>query len=125
MKTPQRKSNKAAARKRPATRPDPIFAAIEKHRIANAAFHAASSDARSIELSGTESAARIKLCAVTPQTVAGCAALLRYVGALSIDGGEPNGDGGGALFERNVAGKAASTLLHRVAAVLDGNGGVS
>ena len=58
---------------------DPIFAAIEGHRIAHAAFVRAKSD-NELDRCGNISWERYEaLLATTPTSKAGCAALLRYI----------------------------------------------
>lgn len=72
--------------------PDPIFAAIERHRNAEAAFDAAVNVANYGPLAGDAAAEEVagelcevahsdyaELVAMTPTTTPGCAALLRYV----------------------------------------------
>jgi hypothetical protein len=63
---------------------DPIFAAIEKHREAMKAFHAAPSDNAA---SDAEIAVHADLIATVPSTFAGTLAVLRYVTAYQHDGG--------------------------------------
>ena len=75
---------------------DPIFAAIERHREAEAAFAGAydndllrnlkhetpatdALEARADELSGAENKLYVDLVGMTPTTLAGCAALLRHI----------------------------------------------
>jgi hypothetical protein len=71
---------------------DPIFAAIEKHRQIEAAYVAACNEHveqareqaredRVVKLSHRSSNALGELVAMTPTTVAGCAAVLRYLEA--------------------------------------------
>ena len=111
---------------------DPIFAAIEKHRQAEAAYIAAcdvtvaASQAGyptpsilemedNVNLLGDKSHIELaKLAAMTPTTVAGCAALLRHV-ANHVTAYEQ-----GNIFEdfRDVE-EPAKTLLSRIAATLD------
>lgn len=57
---------------------DPIFSAIERHRIADAAFEDAPE--RELDKYAIERRdAYVALLSLTPTTIAGCAALLRYV----------------------------------------------
>lgn len=72
--------------------PDPIFAAIERHKRAYAA-HGAADDAVCSEaafdaLCREDRAARRALLRIKPTTVAGAAALLRYAWEFSIQPGE-------------------------------------
>ncbi len=87
---------------------DPIFDAIERHRIAEAAFAASEGDdhltnngKKSWKLYGA-------LLATKPTTLAGCAAMLRYIEAheASYDGGtfencsEPVRSAGNSVLSR-------------------------
>jgi hypothetical protein len=57
---------------------DPIFAAIERHRICDAAFEGAPD--RELDTYAIERRdAYVALLSLTPTTIAGCPALLRYV----------------------------------------------
>ena len=59
-------------------RADPIFTAIKRHRISEAAFIAAPE--REMDKYAMERReAYVALLSLTPTTIAGCAALLRYV----------------------------------------------
>jgi len=110
-------------------RPDPIFAAIERHRQAEAAFGRAfettdqttagilAAEDKTDEFGEVSSEAYADLVCMTPRTVAGCAALLRHVEEHENEYDRP------ALFgdfnpERRVY-KAGSNLLSRVASVLE------
>ena len=117
---------------------DPVFAAIDRHRQAEAAFSAASLKysrlqdatrdeaghfintpevvavaAESESICDASDAALTELVAITPTTTAGCAALLRYVEAYVTEAGQGN------LFDdfRNIE-EPARTLLSRIAGVL-------
>jgi hypothetical protein len=109
---------------------DPIFAAIEKHRQAEAAFAGAydneeyrnakhstpatdALEARAGEFGVAEDKLYVALVKVTPTTLAGCAALLRYLEAHERSRGTE------ALFANNNAKEAARDLLSRIAAMLD------
>ena len=62
---------------------DPIFAAIERHRLADAAYDDSierqADESEKDALGEKEKAALIALLRTQPQTVAGCLASLRYV----------------------------------------------
>ena len=94
---------------------DPIFAAIEGHRIADAALVRAKSD-NELDRCGDISWERYEaLLATTPTSKAGCAALLRY-----IDEHEAN-YGVGLFGEYDDPVKSAGErLLSRIAAALEG-----
>ena len=109
---------------------DPIFAAIERHRQAETAFADAydneeyrnakhstpATDAleeRAGELGVAENKLYVALVKMTPTTLAGCAALLRY-----LEAHEPS-RGTEALFANNHAKVAARDLLSRIAAMLE------
>ena len=105
---------------------DPIFAAIERHRQAEAAYLAACNEhverakeqareERVIKLCHRSSNALGELVAMTPTTVAGCAAVLRYLEAHEQSYDEA------VLLENhsdNVS-VPARDLLSRIAAALD------
>ena len=93
---------------------DPIFAAIEDHRIADAALVRAKGD-NELDRCGDLSWERYKaLLATTPTSQAGCAALLRY-----IDEHEAN-YGVGLFGEYDDPAKSAGKrLLSRIAAALE------
>lgn len=108
---------------------DPIFAAIERHRQAEAAFTAAChamDNAPSLEGAEALVGARLDravqeytvLTGMTPTTVAGCAALLRYIEAHEAkyrhEGVVLFSDSGSD--EIRTAGKS---LLSRIASALD------
>jgi hypothetical protein len=100
---------------------DPIFAAIEKHRQIEAAYVAAcnepiqqTSEDRVFELCHRSSAALVALVALTPTTLAGCAALLRY-----LEAHEEAYDRAAMLDDHNHAKEAARDLLSRIAAMLE------
>jgi hypothetical protein len=88
---------------------DPIFAAIERHRQIEAAFAASgkASGNCSDELGEAEYKAYVGLVTMTPTTLAGCAALLRYLEAHERSRDRP------ALFANQ------RDLLSRIAAMLD------
>jgi hypothetical protein len=58
---------------------DPVFAAIDRHRAADAAWAA---DVDSDRLHKAEGVALVSLLKTPPTTLAGCAAVLRYVGEI-------------------------------------------
>ena len=110
---------------------DPIFAAIEKHRQAEAAFVGVydneimrgavyltpaikAVEDRAGELCGRSSAAYVELVKMTPATLAGCAALLRH-----LEAHERSYDHPALLANHNHAKVAARDLLSRIAAMLD------
>jgi hypothetical protein len=88
---------------------DPIFAAIDRHRQIEAAFAASgkASGNCSDELGEAEYKAYVGLVTMTPTTLAGCAALLRYLEAHERSRDRP------ALFANQL------DLLSRIAAMLD------
>ena len=97
---------------------DPIFAAIERHRKAEAAYVAACNAADpelSVEHEGDVSHELLaELLAMTPSSVAGCAAMLRHVAEyLTVYDGN--------LFQHWAADLEGpgSTLLSRIAATLE------
>jgi hypothetical protein len=106
---------------------DPVFAAIERHRQADAA-HARSclGEPRSHEPEFAEwerveefschaaHEALGDLLGTTPTTIAGCAAALRYVEAYTTE----NGSGG--LFHNYAVKDRAADLLSRIAGTLAG-----
>jgi hypothetical protein len=121
-----------------AAEPDPIFAAIEKHQKLNAA-HVAACDAivpfshasqgkltpaiatmedHAGHLCDAAFDALAELAAMTPRTVAGCAALLRHVENCVT---RPEYFDQGNLFQdfREDVEKPAKTMLSRIAATLD------
>lgn len=103
--------------------PDPVFAAIEEHKAADAVFKAAcesqpSNTAECDRLNGIEGRALGDLVAMTPRTVAGAAALLRHANAVLRDDEQPTPFDG-----YRHAGEPGKTLLDRVADALDGKGG--
>jgi len=104
----------------PASAPDdPIFAAIDAHRAAHArrrAFFAATTgDDLPDELGHAEMNTLAGLLATTPTTLAGCAAMLRYVGEFA------NSEEENPLFGNftDPISKPAATLLGRIAAVIE------
>jgi hypothetical protein len=116
---------------------DPIFEAIEKHRKLNAAhvaaceatvpFSEASGGKRTPAIEAMEdhaghcceiaASALSELLALTPATIAGCAALLRHIENIT---GKESFDQGG-LFQDfcDEIEEPAKTLLSRVAVTLD------
>jgi hypothetical protein len=60
-------------------KPDPVFAAIERHRAADAAWAA---DVDNDRRHKAEGRAIVALLKTQPTTLAGCAALLRYIGEI-------------------------------------------
>jgi hypothetical protein len=62
---------------------DPVFAAIERHRLADAAYDDSierqSEENIKSERAGREGAALLALLQTKPETVAGCLAVMRYV----------------------------------------------
>jgi hypothetical protein len=115
----------------PAAAADPIFAAIERHREAEAAFAGAYDNAayrnatrstpatdaieeRADELGGAANNLYVDLVTMTPTTPAGCAALLRHIEA------HERANGVNAILDNHErAGLAARDLLSRLAAMLD------
>jgi hypothetical protein len=110
-----------------AATPDPIFAALDRHRKIEAAYSAACNEptgdeateqareARVFKLGGESSDALGELVTMTPTTVAGCAALLRYLEAHEKTYDDP------ILLDNhsdNVS-VPARDLLSRIAAALD------
>jgi hypothetical protein len=90
--------------------PDPVFALIEEHRIAYIAHGAVRAAADSTEAqleaaSETDIEARDSLTNIAPSTVAGCAALLRYVAdhVAVHEQGDPDGWPDIYQLIRNVA----------------------
>jgi hypothetical protein len=110
---------------------DPIFAAIEKHQQAEAAFAGVydneeyrnakystpatnALEERAGEFGVRSSAAYVELVKMTPTTLAGCAALLRHLEAHERSYDQP-----ALLANHNRAKVAARDLLSRIAAALD------
>src|SRR5262245_57842215 len=97
---------------------DPIFAAIERHRLAEAAYvQAFHIDDRAFGELGDESHGHFAaLLRVTPTTAAGCAAALLHLSQYAAE----YGDG---LFGncRDEVALAGNEWLARVAAVLESN----
>jgi hypothetical protein len=106
---------------------DPIFAAIEKHRQIEAAYVAACNEPIGDEATEQTTEARVnehchgssdalgELVAMTPTTLAGCAAMLRYLEAHEKSYDEP------VLLDNhsdNVS-VPAQDLLSRIAATLE------
>ena len=92
---------------------DPIFAAIERHRICDAAFEGAPE--RELDTYAIERRdAYVALLSLTPTTIAGCAALLRYV-----EGHE--GTYGNWLFDEcsDPVRSAGEGLFSRIAGALE------
>lgn len=98
---------------------DPIFAAIERHRAAEAA-HCAACEAADDDTMTEETADPVlcELVVMTPTTVAGCAALLLYCAKI-IEAQHCSRSmfDGFAYVEESALG-----LLTRIAAVLQANG---
>jgi hypothetical protein len=109
---------------------DPIFAAIEKHRQAEAAFVGVydneimrgavyltpaikAVEDQAGELCVRSSAAYVDLVKMTPTTLAGCAALLRH-----LEAHERSYDQSALLANHDDAKVAARDLLSRIAAML-------
>jgi hypothetical protein len=97
---------------------DPVFAAIEQHKAAEAEFgKACSSDPRDEVLDPLLDVTNNKLSALlstTPTTKAGCVALLRYIESLAdVADGLPF-----AEWQENIAGPGA-TLFGRIADTLE------
>ena len=107
--------------------PDPIFALIERHKVVEAAYVAAchaedmldeGKDDEWDELVAETRRATIAqleiLLVTTPQTVAGCAALLKYLDAFAADytGVHPFGDW-------HCLGDHPDTLFSRLAGALE------
>ena len=94
---------------------DPIFAAIEGHRIADAALVRAKSD-NELDRCGDISWERYEgLLATTPTSIAGCAALLRYIDQHEATYGV------GLFGEYDDPVKSAGErLLSRIAEALEG-----
>ena len=110
---------------------DPIFAALEHHRQIEAAYVAACNEHveqaresaredRVVKLCHRSSNALGELVAMTPTTLAGCAALLRY-----LEAHEESYDEAVLLDNHsdNVS-VPARDLLSRIAATLEANAGV-
>jgi hypothetical protein len=104
---------------------DPIFAAIERHRQIEAAYVAACNEPiveakeqaredRANELCDKSGDALVELVAMTPTTLAGCAALRRY-----LEAHEEAYDRTAMLDDHNQAKEAARDLLSRIAATLE------
>jgi hypothetical protein len=102
--------------------PDPIFAAIERHRQLEAAHISGLSDIfdRDVEAQSNERCSQSfhalgELVAMTPTTPAGCAAVLRYVEDYTRSYRE------GGLFTdyRDDVKRPASDFLSRIAATLE------
>jgi hypothetical protein len=93
--------------------PDPIFAAIERHRIAEAAYLSASLISEDTDHHDQWNS-YAALLAFTPTTIAGCAALLRYVE-------DQEAIAGAGLFDEcsDPVNSAGHRLLSRVAAALE------
>jgi hypothetical protein len=73
---------------------DPIFAAIEQHRLADAAYEDALAAREESERAGKQAdAVLLALLRTKPETLAGCLAALRYIASWTHDNE-------GALFER-------------------------
>jgi hypothetical protein len=66
--------------------PDPVFAAIERHRVALVAFVTAHGDDEIDAAGDIHHEALADLLETKPTTVAGCAAVLRYVEGLVHEG---------------------------------------
>lgn len=116
---------------------DPIFAAIEKHRQAEAAYtemfdtdlirnskqstpDTDALEARADELGDAANDLYVDLVTMTPTTPAGCAALLRYIEAHERAYGV-----NAILANHEGAGLAARDLLSRIAAMLDAHAGAA
>ncbi|MGA9896005.1 MAG: hypothetical protein WBQ55_27480 [Xanthobacteraceae bacterium] len=101
---------------------DPIFAALERHRQAEAAYQAAcmseeirDDDELLVELSDRSDGQYTVITKMTPTSVAGCAALLRHVEKYeNFYGG---GLGGNLGCDETKA--ACQALLSRIASVLE------
>ena len=100
---------------------DPIFIAIERHRIAEKAMKDAMAagvpDIFTSELAMKRWARLVDLVKTTPTTVAGCAALLRHIEAVEIEYEEA------AIFGNcsDDVKLPALNLLSRIAATLEAN----
>jgi hypothetical protein len=98
---------------------DPVFAAIERHRQIEATYVAACNEpieqAQVHELCHGSSDALGKLVAMTPTTLAGCAAMLRYLEAHEKSYDEP------ILLDNHSDNVSipARDLLSRIAATLE------
>lgn len=68
--------------------PDPIFAAIEKHRVALAATEAAPTDAEVAEAAAFDSDLMHDLAETVPQTVAGLRAMVLHFAEIQRSTGE-------------------------------------
>ena len=100
-----------------ASTPDPIFAAIDAHRAADArrmAFIADHTGDLPDSLADAEFDRFAELLATTPTTPAGCAAMLRYFGEVVIREDEELFSG----WSHSISGPAA-TLFGRLAAVIE------
>lgn len=98
--------------------PDPIFAALVRHREAEAAWITACTDEIADDpadaLGHHQSDMLVALLATTPSSVAGCAALLRYLDVVVTEHEQ------GRLFEdHNGPNVPARDVLSRVASILD------
>ena len=95
---------------------DSIFAAIERHRKIEAAYGESGKATGncSSELCDMSSDAYVALVTMTPTTLAGCAALLRY-----LEAHERSYDRPALLANHNHAKIAARDLLSRIAVMLD------
>jgi hypothetical protein len=99
-----------------ATERDPIFAAIECHRQAEAAIGGVSDDDDELDACCDRAwAALMTLVSMTPTTAAGCAAMLRYIEAHEAENGR-------GLIEDATDGvlrNPAASLLSRIATTLE------
>jgi hypothetical protein len=66
--------------------PDPVFAAIERHRVALVAFVTAHGEDELDEAGDVHQDALVELLETKPTTAAGCVAVLRYVDGLICEG---------------------------------------
>jgi hypothetical protein len=78
---------------------DPIFAAIERHREALAAYMAVDNDDDLKAVSPEHEAALINLLSTKPATIAGCAAVLHYIEDLVNDDDTGLWDGCGLMSD--------------------------
>jgi hypothetical protein len=98
---------------------DPIFAAIERHRAAQATFFAACKldDPTDEQVDPLCTAAHLSIAPLvltTPTTVAGCAAMLRYIDRIVAENEQ------GGLFEGYPASEGpARDVLSRIASTLE------
>lgn len=130
----------AIARPAASMTPDPVFAAIERHKAASVLFDAAcdvqvTSDAHldaAREAGHAADAIAIEMIETRPTTLAGILALLRYTADFPLDGHEWPDDISGRWPERfghaetlTWGDAVCGNLAQALAGILAGNGGKS